>query len=135
MYKATETAQVNGTAAGNGSVGVEVVALKNLAGVVDGLDDGAFADAVRAEEDGERFDGHAHGFCADAFEVLECDDGEHIAVSFGLRFYFCSCASFSIEFTHFRFEFFDGGQAALQVGGQRFSDLKCRYADGLAVIA
>lgn len=73
--EAVETAEVNGTAAGEGAVGVKVVAFENLAGVVNSLDDGALADAVCAEEYSERLDGHAHGFCADAFEVLEGDRG------------------------------------------------------------
>jgi hypothetical protein len=65
-------AQINRFAADGGSVGIEVVSFEDFKGVVKSLNDGAFAGAVGAEEEGDRLEVDSNRFIY-AFEVFDGD--------------------------------------------------------------
>ena len=64
------TAQVNRFATDGRSVRIEVVSFEDFKGVVKGLNDSAFACAVGAEEQGDRFEVDPDRFLY-AFEVFD----------------------------------------------------------------
>src|SRR5947209_4264683 len=76
MHQITEAPQVDEPASDNGLVSVKVMALEYLAGVVQGMDNGTLARAIRPEEQRDRLQFKGH-LVADGLEVLNCDRSDH----------------------------------------------------------
>jgi hypothetical protein len=72
MNQGFKAAQINRFAADRRSVGIKVVSIEYFMGIVKGLNDGAFAGAVGAEEEGDRFEVDSNRFLY-AFEVFDGD--------------------------------------------------------------